>query len=510
MSLARRVALGSGLRVFQFFATALVAFLLTPFVVRSLGDRTYGVWMLVAAFIGYYGLFDLGLGSAVTRYLAHAVGAKDEEQANRIFNTAILLFGALGLAVLAATIVLALLAPRFATRLEDAELFAQLVLILGVNTAIDFPIRVYDGALFAKLRHDLHVILQLAVLLLRALLTVAVLQAGHKAVALALVTLLTSLVGVALRMYWGQRSFPSLRFEPRRFDRSTSKSLFSYSMYTLVVQLGDLVRFQLDNIVVGAFVGLVAVTHYSIGSSLVQYFNGLVFAAIGMFNPVFSRQHGAGDHDAIRRTFLFATKLSVCLACFVGLGLIAWGRPFIERWMGPPYLDAYPVLVVLVAGRILAASQMPSYGLLFGMAKHRFYAFSNSGEAVLNLILSIVLVRYYGMLGVALGTLIPMVITKIFVQPWWVCRVASIPLRSYAASFAGALLRCLLLFGVVLLCCSWGRVPNYKIMAPSVVLAGFIYTAGAWFLIFRPQERETLRSVLPAPFRMPFTRTSGA
>lgn len=507
--IARRLALGSGLRVLQLFVTSIVAFFLTPFVIRSLGDHTYGLWLLVAAFVGYYGLFDLGLGSAVTRYLAKAVGAEDDEEANRVFNTAILLFMALGLAVLAATTVLAALVPRFASHQEDAAVFAKLVLILGVNSAFDFPVRVFDGVLFAKLRHDLNVILNLVVLVIRSGLTVLVLLAGHKAVALALVTFLTGLVGAALRVYWGKKSFPAIRFAPRRFDWGTGKSLFSYSLYTLMVNVGDMVRYQLDNLVVGAFVGLAAVTHYSIGSSLAQYFTALMFAAVGMFNPVFSRLHGANDEEGIRKTFLFATRISTCGACFVGLGLIAWGRAFIERWMGTEYLDAYPVLVLLVTARILAAAQLPSVGLLFGVAKHKFFAISNAVEALLNLVLSLVLVRYYGILGVALGTLLPMFVTKLLVQPWWVCRVAGLSLMKYAGLVVETTLKSVLVFLVALLCCQWGLVPEYKLMMPSVILATLMYGVGAWFLVFGPQERERLLTALPLPFLSARSSPSG-
>ena len=69
---AHKVAWGTALRIINIGATALVSIVMMPFIVRMLGDRMYGLWILVATFVGYYGLADLGLSSAVNRFMARA------------------------------------------------------------------------------------------------------------------------------------------------------------------------------------------------------------------------------------------------------------------------------------------------------------------------------------------------------------------------------------------------------------------------------------------------------
>ena len=44
----------------------IIGFVLTPFIIRSLGKTGYGIWTLVCSFVGYYGLLNLGVGSAIT------------------------------------------------------------------------------------------------------------------------------------------------------------------------------------------------------------------------------------------------------------------------------------------------------------------------------------------------------------------------------------------------------------------------------------------------------------
>src|SRR5271167_113020 len=102
----RKLASGSALRLTVTFGTAVTSFLIMPFVVHTLGDSLYGIWTVVATFVGYYGVLELGLSRAVSRYAAAALGAGDHEECNRVFNTALRIYMVLGAVVLILTCVL--------------------------------------------------------------------------------------------------------------------------------------------------------------------------------------------------------------------------------------------------------------------------------------------------------------------------------------------------------------------------------------------------------------------
>ena len=64
-------------------------------------------------------------------------------------------------------------------------------------------------------------------------------------------------------------------------------------------------------------------------------------ALIGVFQPLLSPQ-GAENLLAMRQTTLFATRIALCISAFFAFGAIAFGKVFLARWVGLPYLDAYP------------------------------------------------------------------------------------------------------------------------------------------------------------------------
>jgi len=436
---ARKLVSGSALRVVNVAATALVSLLIMPFVIRALGDRMYGLWTLVATFIGYYGVLELGLNTAVTRYLAKSLSARQLEDCNGVFNTSLRIYLGLGVLVLAVAGASAALAPHFCKSREDASLFSAVILIMGMSLALQFPGRVFTGALEANLRFDQTAIFDILGLVLRTGLVVGALLLGYKVVALAWATLLAAIPPIALSVRYTFKELPFLRLESRYWGVGTAKMLFSYSVYSLIASLANILRFQVDSIVVASFIGLAAVTHYRIAGAFAQYFFLFMTSLMGVFPSVFSRQEGVQDHQAIEKTFFFATKIALCITCFICFGMIAWGAAFIKRWIGPSYLDAYPVLVVLMISWTINLWQGPAASLLYGVSRHRFIAILNTAEGVVNLGLSLWLVRIYGMLGVALGTLLPMIFARMVIQPAYVCRVLGIVPRDYARRIAPTL-----------------------------------------------------------------------
>ena len=111
-------------------------------------------------------------------------------------------------------------------------------------------------------------------------------------------------------------------------------------------------------------------------------------------------------------------------------------------------------------------------------------------EGVLNLGLSLWLVRHYGIVGVALGTLGAMSLMRLLVQPVWVCRLSDVQLGVYLKTAGSALGKALVAAGIAWVACSWAIRPAYPSLAGSAVAALFVYAAAVLFLVFDNAERQ--------------------
>jgi len=128
------------------------------------------------------------------------------------------------------------------------------------------------------------------------------------------------------------------------------------------------------------------------------------------------------DHEAATLAITFVAGASVCLIGFSG--------PLIHRWMGAAFDGSVaPFIALAVAGTIIV-SQAAAGNVLLAAGSHRLLAGVWLAEAVVNLGLSVVLVRPLGLLGVAVGTLVPVALGHLLMIFPRACHAVALPVRT--------------------------------------------------------------------------------
>ena len=97
--------------------------------------------------------------------------------------------------------------------------------------------------------------------------------------------------------------------------------------------------------------------------------------------------------------------------CFIGAGF--FGQTLINTWVGPGYPESHLLLTILLGARIVALPISIFRSVLYGMGNVKVPSLIYMGEALANLILSLILIQYLGLVGVALGTAIPILFAEL-------------------------------------------------------------------------------------------------
>jgi len=490
----RHVVRGSTLRVAGLVANTCIAFFMMPFVVHHLGDRIYGYWVLVGSVLGYYGILDFGIVSAVQYFVAKALGERDSSLVNRTIATSFFTFAGIGFLTLGVTGVLAFAAAMFTNDPAQIRLLRFVLLIMGAGFAIGFPGRALLGALAAHLRMDLVSLVGLVTLVLRAGLIVISIEAGYGIIGLACATVFTDLLTYISFYFMLRKIQHPFVLSIVLADLSTLKQILQYGIFTFIVKFSDQLRFYVDALVVSALVGVTAVTHYSVASRLALSLMEFMIALVGLLSAWFSLLAGKRDYQRIRKLFGFGTKVSVAVATAIVVPIILNGNGFISLWMGKTYADAYVPLCLLVTGIFFDVAQQTSVCYLFGVSLNRFLAQITLVEGIVNVILSVFLARRYGLSGVAAGTLIPMFLFKFCVQPVYVCRQIGIEVKSYYLEMFGRTTVITALAGIVLWMLLFRHVPQTNLAEASFLIAVQMALALAcgFVFIFNSEERAML------------------
>ena len=132
----------------RFAVSMVVVFLMTPYIIGQLGMDTFGLWSLIFAVIGIFGLMDFGFATATVKTVAEATGARDEAGRNRALASLLLLYTLIGL--LSLVLVMALAAPMagwFDLSESQHGLFLPVLWILGLAVSLNFPASLFKAAL---------------------------------------------------------------------------------------------------------------------------------------------------------------------------------------------------------------------------------------------------------------------------------------------------------------------------------------------------------------------------
>jgi O-antigen/teichoic acid export membrane protein len=156
--------------------------------------------------------------------------------------------------------------------------------------------------------------------------------------------------------------------------------------------------------------------------------------------------------------------------------------------VGAKYLSSYLVLVILAVSKTIYLAQATSTKILLGIGKHRTLAGVFLVEGGINVILSIWLLGHFGIVGVALGTAIPLTCTSLFFLPRHICRELDIPLSTFLRqAYLLPLSLCVPLAGILWFMRQEFPAHHYQSLALQVACGGFLYCAGLGWAIRAPK-----------------------
>ena len=410
-----------------------VPFFLTPFVVRHLGPTAYGIWILAVSTVSYLSLLDLGLRSAIIRFVSKAQAQNHMAEATSSIGAALWfrLVVAAGVAILSVT--LSLTFKRLFTIPLNMQRPAQItVLLCALGVGISLISGVFGAVLAAVNRFDVLSSVTMAQTIARAAGVIVILRNGLGLVSLAYWELTIIFLSGVASCVIAFKVFPACRVRLERPDTRVVKKIWAYSFTTFIYIIAVQIITNTDNLVVGAYLGVGVVVFYSIGGSLVSYSGQAVGALSSTFTPLASGLEASGKSEDLRRLLIRGTQASLGLALPISLALLLRGGTFIALWMGPQYSEiSWTVIQILMISQFFSVANCTAASIMMAIDKHKPLAWWVVFEAAANLGLSLVLVKTVGIYGVAWGTAIAITIVHLLFWPRYVRKVLDVPIRTF-------------------------------------------------------------------------------
>lgn len=384
---------------------------LFPFIVSHVGKEVYGVYLLVMTFIGYFGVLDFGVTAAVTKYVAELTGKGDRKGVEKIISSSLLFYIVIGLVIALSLFALSFsLDHIFKVAEANKIIMRQLFLIAATASLFIWPGRIFDGILYGLQRFDWLAINNIATATLTGASAYFIFTNGLGMVWFLALSYFFIILKYLSAYIIGRKYLSGIKIYFSRFDKKTFKTIFGFSLFLFLGNVLGLLIFDIDNFVIGAFASVSAVTLYGVGYSLqkgLRSFNSLMG---GPLFPAGADMEGRSEHNKQKELLFKGTKYMTLVFVPLVIIVIMFAKPFINNWMGSSFNESILPAQVLIAFWLFNNTIEVGSGLLTAKGYVKVLFKIVALNALLNVGLSLILVGPLGILGVALGTTIPMVL----------------------------------------------------------------------------------------------------
>ena len=418
------------------FLNTVVGLLYTPYMLRMMGQSEYGLYSLVASVIAYLTVLDLGFGNAIVRYTAKFRAEKKTEEQYEMFGMFFLLHLVIG--IIAFGIGLGLyfnVGTLFGNTMTAVELDRAriMMLLLVANLAFTFPmsiwgsiIQAYEDFVFQKSLNIFRIILNTAVM-------ICLLHFGYKAVAMVVVQTIFNVLTLVVNFIYCRRKLNiHIYFRFKHFHWGFLKEVAIYSFWIFLNAIMDRVYWSTGQFVLGAIVGTAAVAVFAIAIQLEGMYMQFSTAISSVFLPKVTAMVATNrSRKEISDLFIRTGRIQYIVLAYILSGFIIFGRQFIELWAGAGYSDAYIISLLFFIPLTVPLIQNLGITILQARNEMKFRSVLYIIIALVSLAMQIVLTRFFGGIGCAMGVSGALVVGQILIMNVYYQRRQDLDIKTF-------------------------------------------------------------------------------
>ena len=408
--------IGSILSVLSIVVSSLISIFYTPMYMRYLGTTDYGINSLVQSIMGYIGMLNLGLGSAMVRYtVRYRTEGKIEEEKSLNGMFLVIFTIIMFISIIIGAYVYWKLPNMFAEKFTVEELIKtkKVFVITMIGTAVSFPVSVFSTNINSREKFLYQKTLGLIKMLITPIAGAFLMINGFGLVAVVSVTIILGLITNIFDIIYAFKIGMRIKFN--NFDFEILRDISKYSFYIFLNIIIDRIYWGTDRIIIGKFMGPMAVGIYSLASVFNSIYMNLSTAVSGVLFPRINKLVVEKKYNELSNMFIKIGRIQYILLGIASSGFIIFGKEFIYLWLGAGYEDVYKIALWIMIPLTMPLIQNTGIAIMQARNQHQFRSVVYFFIAMLNIATSIILVKNYGAIGCAIATGISFTIGNIII-----------------------------------------------------------------------------------------------
>lgn len=487
---------GAIVSYFNIVLNMAISMFFTPFLISSLGASEYGVYKIVQSFSGQLSIMSFGISILIVRNLVYYEEKKQRDEKENFLFFALLASYILCVAILAVgAVMFFMIDGMYQNSLTAEELIIakKLFVLLILNIALTVICDSYLGIIRAHEQFVIAYGFQTLKLVMRISIMIILLNAGVKSVGIVLADCLVSAIMWILSAIYGRHV---LKEKPKfhYWDKALIFQCISFSAAIFLQAIVNQVNQNLDNVILGIMTNARTVTMYSLSLSLFTSFNSMVSVVGGLFTPKATRLVAQNaDGDRLTDFVVRPGRVQLMLAGLAISGFILFGRNFIYIWVGDTYQEVYFLTILLLISSVIPLVETVTTSILDALLKRMGRSVILIAMCMINIIVSVVLIRKIGYWGAAIGTAISFIVGHGILLNIYLKRVASLKIKKMFSGIVNRIFPAIVLATVVGIPVSF--LPNTMVgFLLKVCIYCMIYLVIMYFIGMNTSERDLCRS----------------
>lgn len=471
----------------------LSALIYTPIMLRLLGQSEFGLYQLVYSVVSYLSLLSLGFGSSYLRFYSKSKVNNDEQGIAKLNGMFMAIFSVISVVcMLCGTVMIKNVDSIFGTGLTGQELekAKQLMLLMVINITLTFPNSVFNCIVTANEHFFFQKLLIVLQNVLNPFITLPLLIVGYGSVAMVLVTTTLTFVTLVCNICY---CFAKLhtKFSFSHFQLSLFKEMFMFTFFIFLNQIIDQINWSVDKFLLGRIKGTVSVAVYGVGAQI----NTLYVQASTAISNVFAPQINmivadTNDSKSLSDVFIKVGRLQFIVLNLILTGFIFFGQPFVNFWAGNGYQEAYKVALFLLVPVTVPLIQNLGIEIQRAKNKHKVRSVVYFLIAIGNVLISIPLIKYFGVCGAAAGTCLALLLGNIIFMNWYYNARLGLDIKRFWLSIVSILPAMVIPCGCGLLFYKMAVFDSAWKLLFGIIMYSIIYTVSMWFFGFNHYEKQ--------------------
>lgn len=380
----------------------LTGLLYTPWMIHSIGRENFGLYTLVMSVISFF-VFDFGLSSAVTRFIAKYLADGRQDKADNCMGLVYRLYIIIDILMMLVLMGVYFFIPQLYKELtiEEIESFKIVYAIAAIYSVISFPFIPVNGVLTAHEKFVQIKLCDIAHKLIIVLTMSGCLLLGGGLYSLVFVNAIAGLIMIVLKIFCIKK-FTYQGVNWRYFEKREFKEIVGFSGWVTIMSIAQRFIFNIAPSILGALSGSTSIAILGIATTLEGYTYTFANAINGMFLPKVSRIVSDENGDVLPLMVKIG-RIQIYITALIILGVICLGEHFIQLWVGVGFEESYLCTLFVIIPCLLQLPQEIGNQTIFAKNKVKNLAIVYILMALVNIVLAISLASTLGALGICMS-----------------------------------------------------------------------------------------------------------